>query len=61
MAILHVLPTGDPIEHEGRGLGCPYGPSVEHLIGPTGGAGTLVTHHSLDGRELRESGRGAPR
>jgi len=59
MAILHVLPLGDLIEHDEEGVDCPCGPDVEHLIGETGGAGKLITHHSLDGRELREPDRGA--
>lgn len=47
--IVHVEPVNDLIEHECFADACVCGPSLEFLPG-----GLLVTHHSLDGRELRE-------
>jgi hypothetical protein len=35
---------------------CPCGPSVEPVPADDGSMGWLVTHHSLDGRELTEVG-----
>jgi hypothetical protein len=54
MPTLHVLPVADLIEHDDEGLGCVCGPDVEWVIGPDGSGGRLVTHHSLDGREIQE-------
>lgn len=52
MSEVHVVPLNDLIEHEDHGCVC--GPDVEHLPSPDGD-GWVVTHHSLDGREQRES------
>lgn len=49
MAVVHVTPVNDAIEHEETGDGCPCGPSVEFVTG-----GQVVVHHSLDGRERTE-------
>lgn len=52
MEIVHVTPLNDLIEHEetdGALCDCPCGPDVNFIEG-----GIVVTHHSLDGRELRE-------
>ncbi len=54
MTILHVVPVDDLIEHEEAGDDCPCGVDIEYLIGEDGTVGQLVTHHSLDGRELTE-------
>lgn len=45
-----VLPVDDLLDHE-PGAGCVCGPSVETALG----ARPLVSHASLDGRELDES------
>ncbi len=52
---LHVYPVGDLIEHDTSGALCVCGPSTEYVIGRTGNTGTLIMHHSLDGRELAEA------
>jgi hypothetical protein len=59
MSIVHVLPRNDLIEHDEQGVDCPCGVDVEDLISGYGLVGRVVTHHSLDGRELREPDRGA--
>lgn len=51
---MHVFPIGDLVEHEVDGEPCVCGPSTEWLIGRDGSTGKLVTHHSLDDRELYE-------
>ena len=45
---VHVVPRADYIEHE-ENTECVCGPKVEDY-----NSQTLVTHHSLDGREFRE-------
>ena len=50
---VHVQPVNDLIEHEDT-EDCVCGPDVELVEG-----GAVITHHSLDGRELRESAQGA--
>ena len=50
----HVYPTGDLIEHEATGDGCPCGPALEAVPRDDGSYGWLLTHHSLDGREKSE-------
>ncbi|MCQ9384416.1 hypothetical protein [Brevibacterium moorei] len=45
---VEVKPIHDTITHTG-GTECPCGPTVEHQ-----GEGTILTHHSLDGREQTE-------
>lgn len=54
MASVHALPVGDLIEHEDEGEQCPCGPTVEPVADDDGSFGWLITHHSLDGRELSE-------
>lgn len=44
-----MYPTRDLIEHETVGDDCPCGPTTEFVPG-----GSVVVHHSLDGRELSE-------
>jgi hypothetical protein len=45
---IHVIPRADMIDHE-ETTDCICGPRVEDT-----NLQTLVTHHSLDGREFRE-------
>jgi hypothetical protein len=52
---VHVVPTGDLIEHE-VGDGCVCVPRLEPVPRPDGSVGWLLVHHSLDGRELAEPG-----
>ena len=50
MSTVHVLPVNDLIEHDSEHFDeCVCGPDVEYVEG-----GKVVTHHSLDGRELLE-------
>lgn len=52
MAVVHVLPINDLIEHEDEGDGCPCGPTVEAAFNEEDGSnGWLIVHNSLDGRE----------
>jgi hypothetical protein len=53
--IVHVVPLADLIEHEAHADACVCGPRTEFVEDDDGQAvGMLVTHASLDGRELRE-------
>lgn len=52
---VHVVPRNDLVEHDDIGIDCICGPRTEHLTANDGCDAWLVTHHSLDGRELRES------
>ncbi|MFE3461382.1 hypothetical protein ACFXKD_27880 [Nocardiopsis aegyptia] len=49
---VHVVPLGDLIEHEDED--CPCGPTPEPVEADDGSIGWVITHHSLDGRELHE-------
>ena len=49
MNVCHVYPVDDLIEHERQGDECICGPDVYYVEGTK-----IVTHHSLDGRELAE-------
>ncbi len=60
MSTVHVLPVNDLIEHEDVGDGCPCGPTVEPVEADDGVIGWIITHHSLDGRELLEQGSTVP-
>lgn len=51
---MHVVPLGDAIEHDISGDDCPCGPDVESVFRDDGSNGWVITHHSLDGRELHE-------
>lgn len=53
MATVHVLPVDDLIEHTSTDYDCVCGPAIE-LVPSDNGDSWLVTHHSLDGRELHE-------
>ncbi len=54
---VHVMPVNDLIEHVFED--CPCGPTTEPVMRDDGSNGWLVTHHSLDGRELTEPDRPA--
>lgn len=56
MSTVHVYPNNDLIDHDTDGGDCVCGPTVEPVPRDDGSMGWLVTHHSLDGRELREQG-----
>ena len=56
MAIVHVVPVGDLIEHDSDGGDCLCGPTTEPVFDDDGSNGWLIVHHSLDGRELAENG-----
>ena len=51
---IHVVPLGDLIEHITDGTDCLCGPSIEYLGEGGDGDAWLISHHSLDGRELEE-------
>lgn len=48
----HIIPLNDLIEHEDEDCVC--GPEVEPLVQDDGSIDWLISHHSLDGRELKE-------
>lgn len=50
---VHVTPIGDAISHE-KNEDCACGPSAEAVVRDDGSVGWLLTHHSLDGREVSE-------
>lgn len=56
MSTVHVLPVADLIEHKAQDDECPCGPTVEFVPRESDDQedGWLITHHSLDGRELAE-------
>lgn len=48
--VQHVVPQGDRVEHDIETFGaCACGPRAQAV-----GAGWLIVHNSLDGRELSE-------
>ena len=49
MAVVHVTPVSDLIEHEEVDDECPCGPDAEFVDG-----GVVYMHHSLDAREKHE-------
>lgn len=53
--LVHVLPLDDLITHDSDD--CPCGPIHEPVKRDDGGIGWVITHHSLDGRELTEATR----
>jgi len=55
MQVIHVIPVEDAIAHDDDGVLCICGPEVEYLIGQHGAHGKVITHHSLDGREMYEA------
>lgn len=56
---VHSVPLDDEIVHEFTGA-CPCGPTPRATPCADGSEGRIVTHHSLDGRELGEPGYRAP-
>lgn len=54
----HVYPVNDLVEHDTDGDDCVCGPETTTVEREDGSIGYVVTHHSLDDRELRESDRG---
>ena len=50
---IHTIPVNDLIEHDCEG-DCICGPEVIPVPRDDGSMGWLISHHSLDGRELRE-------
>jgi len=56
MTSVHTYPVNDLIDHELAGDDCVCGPLVEPVMRSDGSNGWLITHHSLDGRELNEPG-----
>lgn len=54
MSTVHVVPVADLIEHTLLDEDCPCGPTTEPVEAEDGHIGWLITHHSLDGRELLE-------
>lgn len=51
MTTVHVMPADDLIEHVDSDS-CTCGPRVAPVEREDGSIGWVVTHHSLDGREL---------
>jgi len=51
---IHVIPVNDLIEHDTDGGDCVCGPDTEPVERDDGSIAWLVSHHSLDGRELEE-------
>jgi hypothetical protein len=54
VSTVHVVPTNDLVEHETT-ESCACGPTCEVVFRGDGTNGWLYTHHSLDGRERRET------
>lgn len=53
MSTFHVVPVNDLIEHDTTGeQDCVCGPDVEPVERDDGSVAWLISHHSLDGREL---------
>lgn len=50
MSTIHVYPLNDLVEHDTESDDCVCGPECEFVEG-----GVVVSHHSLDGRELTEA------
>lgn len=53
----HVVPVNDLIEHDSSGdeTDCVCGPEIVPVERDDGTFGWVVSHHSLDGRELHEA------
>lgn len=56
---VHVVPVNDLVEHDTND-DCACGPTSEAVHRDDGSIGWLVTHHSLDGRELAEGDAPSP-
>jgi len=55
VSTVHTYPVADLIEHETEGEACPCGPTTEPVPRDDGSTGWLLIHHSLDGREQKET------
>lgn len=53
MSTWHVYPLGDGIDHDTETDECVCGPLSEPVPREDGSMGWLLTHHSLDGREMK--------
>ncbi|MYW43051.1 hypothetical protein [Streptomyces sp. SID161] len=51
---VHVYPLDDLIEHDTESDDCVCGPRMRPVKRDDGSIGWVITHHSLDGRELTE-------
>jgi len=54
MSTIHTYPVNDLISHDTDGSDCLCGPETEAVPADDGSFGWLISHHSLDGRELQE-------
>lgn len=54
MSVVHVIPCNDLVEHD-LTEDCVCGPTPEPVRCEDGSIGCVITHHSLDGRELYET------
>lgn len=52
---VHTYPVRDIVEHDTDGGDCICGPTTEPVQRDDGSYGWHILHHSLDGRELRET------
>lgn len=52
---IHVIPVNDLVAHDTDGGDCICGPDTEPVERDDGSIAWLVSHHSLDGRELEEA------
>lgn len=52
----HVVPRGDLVEHTVTEVGeCVCGPRDQSVVGDDGSTVWVTVHHSLDGREQKET------
>lgn len=51
---VHVYPNNDLIDHDTESDACLCGPTPEPVFDADGACGWVITHHSLDGREVHE-------
>lgn len=52
--MVHAYPVDDLIDHDTDGDDCPCGPESIPVPREDGSMGWVISHHSLDGRELTE-------
>lgn len=55
MSTMHVYPTGDLIDHDTNTDECVCGPTPDPVFREDGSCGWVLIHHSLDGRETKET------
>lgn len=53
----HVFPVDDLVEHDRNSEDCVCGPELIPVERDDGSVAWIVSHHSLDGRELTEATR----